>query len=122
MSQLYTLVPLAQGPFSGLDPVTRLTFGVIWDRFKVSWKNVTNCTEKESRWADYDHDGLVFCLFSQAELAGAVGVTDRTVRSCLEKLRAAGVIDYRKATFKGACRYYVLDDTIEYLRADLNRK
>ena len=121
MSQLYTLVPLAEGPFAGLDPVTRLVFGVIWDRYKVSWKNVSNSTA-DSRWCDYELDGQVFCLFSQAEIGRIVGVTDRTVRSCLEKLRAAGVIDYRKASFKGACRYYVTDDTRHYLQTDLTRK
>lgn len=119
MAQLYSLVPLAQGPFRGMDPVTRMVFGVIWDRFKVSWQKSLNGSE---RWVDAEFDGMIFCLYSQLEIAQVVGVTDRTVRNSLEKLRAAGIIDYRKASFKGACRYYMEDDTIKYLHSDLDRK
>ncbi|MDO5378491.1 MAG: hypothetical protein Q4G52_09175 [Clostridia bacterium] len=43
MKQLYTIVPLPQGPFEGLDALARYAFGLIWDRYRVSSYNVTGC-------------------------------------------------------------------------------
>ena len=114
MSRLYTLVPLPEGPFRGLDPVSRMVFGAIWDRYKLSSYNVTG-TPGDSPW--YDHQtGAVFCVFSHAELAEAVGISERTVRRSLDALRDAGLLIWRKATYKGACRYYVTEYVRAYLR------
>ncbi len=114
MSQLYTIVPLPQGPFAALDPLARLCFGLIWDRYKISSYNVTGCAGG-SPWYDYDEEE-VFCVFGQDELAQQMGVSERTVRRCLADLKAAGLIWWRKAKYAGSCRYYVDYTACAYLR------
>lgn len=114
MGQVYTLCPLPQGPFAALDPLARLCFGAIWDRYKVSCYNVTGSTG-DSPWYDHDEDE-VFCVFGQGELARLLGISERTVRRCLGDLKAAGLIWWRKAQYAGSCRYYVDYTARAYLR------
>ena len=105
MAQKYTLVPLAQGPFIGIDPLARMAFGLIWDRYKVSSYNFIGA-ESESPWYDKTMDD-VFCVYDQDELAREIGCSVRTVRRCLKDLNEAHLLYWRKATYKGACRYFV---------------
>lgn len=114
MAQIYTIVPLPMGPFAGLDPLARMTFGMIWDRYRLSGYNVTGCAG-DSPWYDNDR-GEVYCLYAQAELAQQMGCSERTIRRCLEDLREARIIWSRKAAYKGACRYYVYQGIRDYLR------
>lgn len=114
MSQLYTIVPLPQGPFAALDPLARLCFGLIWDRYKISSYNVTGCAG-DSPWYDSDEDEI-YCAFAQGELAALMGVSERTVRRCLADLKAADVIWWRKAKYASSCRYYVDYSIRRYLR------
>lgn len=114
MAQLYSLTPLPQGPFAGLDPLARLCFGLIWDRYRVSSYNVTGCAG-DSPWYDPAEDEI-FCVFGQGELAALVGVSERTIRRCLADLKAADVIWWRKAQYRGSCRYYVEYTIRQYLR------
>ena len=111
--QKYTIIPNPIGIFEGLDPLSRLAFGLIWDRYRLSSYNVTG-TAGDSQWYDYERDE-VFCLFNQAELAQMMGCGIRTVKRCLDTLRDAGLIDWRKADYKGVCRYYVQQYTREYM-------
>lgn len=112
MAQLYTLVPRPEGIFKGFDPVTRMVFGAIWDRYRLSCYNQMG---NENDWYD-EVEERVYCVFSHAQLAEIVGVSERTIRRSLEALAADNIIWWRKATFKGACRYFVHPGTVEYLR------
>lgn len=113
MARLYTIVPLPTGPFEHIDALSRLCFGLIWDRYRVSSYNVTG-TAGDSPWYDEDQEE-VFCLYRQDELARDMGCSERTVRRCLETLREAGIIWWRKAVYKGANRYFVDPPIREYL-------
>lgn len=114
MSRLYTPVPTANGPFAGIDPVARMTFGLIWDRYKLSSYHVTGAAG-DCPWYDQAMDA-VYCVYGQAELAAEVGVSERTIRRALDTLREAGLLIWRKATYKGSCRYYIPEHTRQYLR------
>lgn len=114
MARLYTIVPLARGPFEGVDALARLCFGLIWDRYKLSVYNVQGSSE-DSPWYDYDVDD-VFCQYSQDELAFEMGVSARTVRRCLADLQEARIIRWRKVQYRGVCRYYVNQRIREYLK------
>lgn len=114
MAKYYTLVPLPQGPFERLDPLARMAFGFIWERYKVSSYNVTGGGDN-SPWYDPTVDEI-FCVYDRAELAAVIGCSERTVRRCLDDLKAAGLIWWRKL-YGGACRYYVDKPIREYLRA-----
>ena len=116
MSRLYSLVPLPQGPFAGLDPVTRMVFGLIYDRLRLSSHNLAG---GKQHWYDPVED-REYCVFKQSELAELVGVSERTVRRSLELLRADNLVWWRKATYKGANRYYIHDGIMEYLRPRLS--
>ena len=112
-TQKYTIVPNPVGPFAGLDPLSRLVFGLIWDRHRLSRYNVVGGQE---RWID--RDGNVFCLFSQAELAALSGMSERTVRRCLDDLRRAQIVSWQKSGFRGVNRYYIDLAVWHYLRPD----
>ena len=111
--QKYTIIPNPTGVFEGIDALARLTFGLIWDRYRLSSYNVTGAAE-DSKWYDYRRDEI-FCLYSQADLPEQMGCGVRTVKRCLDDLKAAGLIDWRKADYKGVCRYYVSEYTREYM-------
>lgn len=113
MSQLYTLVPRPVGLFEGIDPVSRMVFGVIWDRYRLSCYNAA--TDPDA-WYD-ENEAQYFCVFNQQELAEIVGVSERTVRRSLEALRDSGLMWWRKATYKGANRYFFRAEILEYFRA-----
>ena len=111
----YCLVPLPDGPFAGLDLMSRAVFGLIWDRYRLSGYNVTGQGDA-SPWYDWDADA-VYCVYDQRDLAAAIGCTDRTVRRCLDDLRRAGCLWWRRATYMGASRYYVPSPIYQYLTA-----
>ena len=89
-TQKYTIVPNPVGPFAGLDPLARLVFGLIWDRHRLSRYNVVGGQE---RWIDRN-----------GELAG---LSERTVRRCLDDLRRAQIVSWQKSGFRGVNRYYI---------------
>ena len=112
-TQKYTVVPNPVGPFAGLDPLARLVFGLIWDRHRLSRYNVIGGQE---RWIDAE--GQVFCLYSQGELAAQAGLSERTVRRCLDDLRRAQVIWWTKSGFRAVNRYYIDRAVWLYLTPD----
>lgn len=114
MARLYTLVPMPQGPLAGIGLTERAVLGQIYDRYKLSTYNVTGQGDN-TPWYDWYRDE-VFCLYAQDDLAAELGISVRTVRRALETLRAAGLIDWRKATYKGACRYYISERVRVWLR------
>lgn len=113
MANYYTLVPHPVGPFAALGPVERVVWGTIWERFRLSEYHVTG--GKDS-WYDYDEDAI-YCIYGQRELAAQVGVSERTIRRALDNLYEACLIDWRKADYKGACRYYFPRQVREYMAA-----
>ena len=115
MAKYYTLVPLPIGAFEGLSPVDRLVWGTIWERWRLSSYNVTG-TPGDSPW--YDHNvEAVYCVFSHAALAEAVGVNERTIRRSLNALQERELLYWRKATYKGTCRYYIPEAVARYMRS-----
>lgn len=113
MPRLYTLTPLPRGPFESVDCVSRLLFGAIYDRYKLS--SYSQIGQGDScPFYDWTRDEL-YCVISQAELVDLTGMSERTVRRSLTALKAAGLIDWRKATYKGANRYYIPQGIREYL-------
>ena len=99
--QLYQLVPLPCGIFSGLSLVERAVFGLLYDRMKVSVKNHLSSTDNS--WFD-DTLEDVYC---QDRIAETLGVSLRTVRRALDKLRDEGLIDWRKAKYQDVNRYII---------------
>lgn len=118
MSQVYTLVPLPDGPFAGLDPTTRLIFGLLWDRYKLSGYTLMG-SDGECPYYDYDLDRL-YCVWSHSDLARTAGVSERTVRRSLDTLRARDLITWRKARYSGACQYYIEPGVEYYLRRSIS--
>lgn len=112
-TQKYTIVPNPSGPFERLDPLSRLVFGLIWDRHRLSRYNVVGGQE---RWID--RDGNVFCLFSHAELATLAGLSERTVRRCLDDLKREQIVSWKKSGFRGVNRYYIDLAIWHYLRPE----
>lgn len=102
----YTIVPLPEGPFEGLNLTARCCFGLIYDRWKLS------ANRTESFW-DEDRQA-VYCLFRQEELARTLGVSERSIRRSLDELYAAGLISWKKADYQGPCRYYLDWDALVY--------
>ena len=114
MAQLYSLVPLAQGPFAGFDPVTRMVFGFIYDRLKLSSYHAAG--NPVAKWYDPIEDRM-YCVFTHEELAALVGVSERTVRRSLDALKADNLVWWRKAQYRGANRYFIHDGIMDYLKA-----
>lgn len=107
---------MAAGPFKGYDPVSRMVFGAIYDRLRLSGYNTVG-----GSMDFYDHDEQrVYCIFTHAELAEHVGVSERTVRRSLQMLEKDGFVWWRKATYKGANRYFIHESIMEYLRPRLS--
>ena len=110
----YTIVPLPAGPFERLDPLARMCFGFIWDRYKLSNYNVTGAAD-DSPWYDATVEA-VYCVYSQHELAADIGCSLRTVRRCLDDLVNENVLWYRRCEYQGAARFYVSEHVCEYMR------
>lgn len=106
----FTFIPSPCGPFNRIDPSARLVFGLIWDRYRLSRYSTDT---GDDRWQD--SDGEVYCVYSQTELAEHSGLTERTVRRCLDTLEAANLLRWRKVGFNGCNRYYPDLLVIDYL-------
>lgn len=116
MRMKYTIVPLPEGPFEYCDPLSRMAFGLIWDRYKVSDYNVTG-EGADSAWYDEVYDD-VFCVYNVGELARKIGCSERTARRCLDDLLRQDVIYWRRAEYGGANRYYFPQRIKDYMRRE----
>ena len=114
MAQKYMLVPLPQGLFAGYDLTTRAVIGALYDRLRLSGYNQIG-DPAGSKFYD-QQEQRVFCVFSHAELAQLLGVGERTVRRSLKLLEDDGLVWWRKATYKGANRYFLHERIMEQLR------
>lgn len=111
MAKYYLLVPLAEGIFEGMPLMERAVFGALWERYKLSaYKTMGGCMD----WVD-KQDGSIFCVYTHDELARVIGASEKTIRRSLVALRDEHFIDWRKASYKGACRYYIEAGVCEYM-------
>lgn len=114
METLYLMVPTTNiAKFKDLDPVTRMVFACIWDRYKLSVKSYR---EKAQFKMDCPPElmpyyggfkRIVYCVITQQEIAEALGITERTARSCVAKLKKAAVIDTHRDGYQAATRYTI---------------
>lgn len=104
--QRFVKVPMAQGYFTGIDPLARLAFGLLWDRYRLSDTNVTNAGLNESAWYDEAFDDIFF-VYDVAKLAADMGCSERTARRCLDDLRRSGIITWKRTRFGGANKYFI---------------
>lgn len=95
----YTTVPRAQYPFSNCDALTRYTFGLIFDRWKLS--------AKEENWQRFTDCLGTYCVYDRKELASELGVTLPTLRRCVDKLVDEDLLRVDRAERCGAYRYYL---------------
>lgn len=112
MAQKYMLVPLPSGIFEKYDLVTRAVIGALYDRVKISSYHLMGGNE---HWYD-EQEEAVFCVFSHDELAQQLGVSEKTVRRSLIRLRDDNLIWWRKATYRGANRYFLHHGISDALR------
>ena len=113
----WVMIPSPAGPFSLVDPAARLVFGLIWNRCRLSARNVL---KGDSRWCD--DLGRVYCVYSHAELAEHSGMTDRTVRRCLKTLEDHGILTWEKSDFRAANKYFVSGLVRAYLAPAVGKK
>lgn len=100
----YTIVPRAEGPFRHCDALTRMAFGLLWDRYQLSHRTVTYQGDSAEFYDELWDD--VYCIYTADQLAADLDVCERTARRCLGQLRAAQIIDWRRASFAGANRIF----------------
>lgn len=107
MAQRYLLVPLPEGLFRHLDLNERAVLGALYDRIRLSEYNYMGAEHPESYTFWDDQEESCFCVYNQSELGKQLGISDRTVRRCLERLKQEGFVWWRKMTYKGANRYFL---------------
>lgn len=115
MAQLYQLVPLPRGIFSGFDLTTRALLGLLYDRIRLSNYNLIGDASGQA-WYDTVEE-RVYCVYTHAELAALLGVSESTVRRSLSILHKDNLVWWRKATYKGANRYFLHDGIMKALRS-----
>lgn len=128
MASAFILVPRAEGPFAGLDPLARLCFGHIWNRYQLS--RLTRHSGHgsfvmlvpEEMQDRYRRPTVDYCVYSAAELAAEIGCTDRTVRRCITDLRAAGVIDTHRNGYMGKLCFTIPTKIADGLPDELRRR
>lgn len=105
MSQLYQLIPLPQGIFSGFSLLERAIFGLIYDRLKLSVNNHLGSPGGSAFYDEEERD--VYCVYSQQELSETLGVSVRTVRRAVAVLVERELLISKKMRFQDANRYYI---------------
>mgnify|MGYP000936835849 CR=1 FL=1 len=105
MAQLYQLIPLPQGIFADLSLLERATFGLLYDRMKLS---VFLACGNQDMYAFYDdQEEMVYCIYTQQALSETLGVSVRTVRRALAVLVDKKLVISKKTRFQDANRYYI---------------
>lgn len=107
--KLYTLVPDAKFDFYGLDAMTRVVFGTLYDRFLLSCK-------KEHRRSFTDDTGT-YCVFDRRDLMQTLGTTLPTLRRCLTVLSDRHLILMIRQGSGAGYRYYIPSRVWEYLHS-----
>lgn len=112
MAQKYMLVPLPCGIFKEYDLVTRAVVGALYDRHKISEYSLMGGDE---RFYDYKEQ-RTFCVFSHDELVQQIGVSEKTIRRSLDRLKKDNMIWWYKAKYGGANRYFLNHGITDALR------
>lgn len=129
MASIYVMVPRADGPFKGLDPLARMCFGLIWDRWQLS--TISNRKKggsfvfripDELRSRYRDSPVSTYCVYTHAELAAEIGCSERTARRCVADLRAAGLVDVFRRGVMGASCFTIPSDVRAYMPKDRLRE
>lgn len=107
MSSIYTLIPRPICDFAHLDAVTRYTFGLIWDRWSLSYK-------PENREKYSDHYGI-FCFYEREAIAAEIGITLPTLRKSINALIDAGLLRVRRSGYGAAYRYYITERAWDHM-------
>lgn len=114
MAQRYLLVPLPVGICRGYDLTTRAVLGALYNRTRLSNYNLIGDATGNA-WYDQDEE-RVYCVYAQRDLADQIGVSERSIRRALDRLRDDGIIWWRKTEYGGACRYYLHERITAELR------
>lgn len=114
MAQKYLLVPLPIGLFEGYDLLTRAVLGALYGRIRVS--NYRFIGDPTGRAFYDDDEQRVYCVYPHAALAQVLGVSERSIRRALERLRDDGLIWWRKAEYGGSCRFFLHERITQELR------
>lgn len=108
------LIPLPEGLFRGYDLTTRAVIGALYDRIRLSNYNLIG-DPHGCKFYDQQEE-RVFCVFTHDELGRQLGVSEKTVRRSLKLLEEDGLIWWRKATYKGANRYFLHESITRELK------
>ena len=118
----YIKVPMPQFEFKNLDLTARSVFGLIYDRWQLSCKTAETSDrfkqERKVRVCDafpnrFPNDkswitlAYTYCVYSQSEIAENLGISERTVRRCIDDLVREKVVEVDRAGMRGAHRYYI---------------
>lgn len=112
MAQKYMLVPLADDIFAKYDLVTRAVIGALYNRYKLSCYQVSGGND---HYVD-DFSEEIYCIYSHRELVRLIGVSEKTIRRSLDRLKDDRLIWWRKDRYGGANRYFLDDLIIRYMR------
>lgn len=82
--------------FDGLSLTSKVAYAVLKDRLELSIKN---------GW--HEDNGDVFFLFKQEELADVIGISARTVVTCIKELKKFGLIDVKRQGLKKPNKLYI---------------
>ena len=82
--------------FDGLSLTSKVAYAVLKDRLELSLKN---------GW--HEDNGDVFFLFKQEELADVIGISARTVVTCIKELKKFGLIDVKRQGLKKPNKLYI---------------
>lgn len=126
----YIKVPMPQFEFKNLDLTARCVFGLIYDRWLLSRKTSETSERftqvREVRVCDvyprrFPNDkswiklAFAYCVYSQSEIAENLGISERTVRRCIDDLVREKVVEVDRAGMRGANRYFIPSDIDRYL-------
>jgi len=108
------LIPLPEGLFRDYDLTTRAVIGALYDRIRLSNYNLIG-NPHDCKFYDPQEE-RIFCVFTHDELGRQLGVSEKTVRRSLKLLEEDGLIWWRKATYKGANRYFLHEAITQALK------
>ena len=93
---------------------TRAVLGALYDRVRLSNYNLIGDPAGEKFYDPVEEK--VYCIYTHDELGRQLGVSEKTVRRSLKLLEADGLIWWRKATYKGANRYFLHESITQELK------
>jgi len=130
MATKYCMIPMANGPFEHVDLTARAAFGLIYDRWLLSRRTNEGAERPKFAVRRYVRLGDVikrrandntvmpmlfdYCIYTQDELAHDLGVSERTVRRCIDDLCRAEVIQAERTGLRGANRYIIPSEVYRY--------